>query len=141
MALIGPGAHRPELPDAAEAVCCTSGYEAAAELLIAPASALLVDLGRITRSHVRLLDLAGRVGVPVVAFGAISATLSGATLATMRLVSAENVSAALAEVLSAPGVYEPTERDLADGPTPPGPQRPAERLTRAELDALIEENQ
>jgi len=126
VALIGPGAHRPELPDAAEAVCCTSGYEAAAELLIAPASALLVDLGRITRSHVRLLDLAGRVGVPVVAFGAISATLSGATLA---------------EVLSAPGVYEPTERDLADGPTPPGPQRPAERLTRAELDALIEENQ
>ncbi|KPK78951.1 MAG: hypothetical protein AMJ81_14250, partial [Phycisphaerae bacterium SM23_33] len=89
----------PELDAQVELVRVNSGYEAAAEMLAAPTSALLVDLGRITPAHVALLRLAGQLAVPVVAFGAVSAELRADTLARTRLVAPERAGDSLAEVL------------------------------------------
>jgi len=59
VALLSPGSSAPEVPDGTEVVITASGYEAAAELLAAPAAALVLDLGRITDAHRPLLTLAG----------------------------------------------------------------------------------
>lgn len=77
-----------------------SGYEAAAQLLLGPVSALLVDLSRLTPAHAGLVQLAGRLEVPVVAFGAVGGPLDGSVLASARLVPAEQVASALQTLLA-----------------------------------------
>ena len=136
VALLGPAGTSPELADSADAVRAGSGYEAAAELLSAPASALLVDLGRLSASHVPLLALAGKLEVPIVAFGTVSASLPGSALAAIRLVSAENAAEAVNEILSAPGAAEPPEPAAAyAGPDarPGKPDRAPAKLTPAKV--------
>jgi len=163
IALVSPDAAACDLGGRVQVVRVNSGYEAAAELLAGPASALLADLGRITETHTPLLALAEQLEVPVVGFGVLCANLAAERLADVRLVSAEAVAAGLAEILQlapaeadSPGLYEPADTKSSDepemtyGPQPaPGeavapagpaveiPAQPAEALTRAELDALL----
>jgi len=168
VALLGASAASPELPETAELVRVGSGYEAAAELLVGPAAALVVDLGRITAPHVRLLELAGKLAVPIVGFGTISAPLSGSALRSVQLVGPEKVAQALEEIFGSAGRYEPArpaepaqppgkraarkvaepEPPPAEQPraeaepektAPPAPPAPRRGLTQAELDALLED--
>lgn len=158
VALLPPGAAAPELPDWAQVVVTTSGYEAAAELLVAPTSALLVDLGRISPPHKSLLAMADKLAVPIVAFGTVSATLDGDPPAHMHLVTRESAVQTLTDLLAA-GPLEPLQAEyvpapVATGgparqdqpPTPPAgatkpadrPTRTSELLTEEELKALLE---
>ena len=155
IALLSAPAAAPEVPAGVELVRVNSGYEAAAEMLAAPASALVADLGRITPGHLPLLDLARALDLPVVAFGTIMATLSADHLRMVRLVSPPAVGPALREVLHV-GDPEPTPEPAEAEPAPAedepeqepsarpavtvpeaGAPPPADALTQAELDALL----
>jgi hypothetical protein len=140
VALLGPAGTAPELGDSADVVRAGSGYEAAAELLSAPTSALLVDLGRLTGPHVPLLALADKLKVPIVFFGTVSASLPGSALAAIRLVSAEHVAEALSSMLSSPGATEAGElAGAADVGPEARPGRPAPapaKLTPGRIDDL-----
>ena len=58
------GDGEPDIPGV-ECVRAAGSYEAAAELLAAPAAALVVDLRRLTGRHIRLLEIArGRARLP-----------------------------------------------------------------------------
>ena len=119
-----------------------SGYEAAAELLSRPVSALLVDLAALPATHAGLLKLAAGLDVPVVAFGTVSASLDGSALAGVRLVGAEDVSDALREVKKGSGAFfsskatSTPQRDVTEEKKAPDPFF-TEPLTRDELDALL----
>ncbi len=163
IALASPGAISGPLHPQVELVEVNSAYEAAAELLRDAPAAMVVDLGRVTADHVRLLALAGERHVPVVAFGAVCTDLGGEELATARLVTRQRLGPALAEVLNLPPAGQasassaeaeagtPDEKGAKadDGssagkgaktvPGPAGgqPARPPGTLTQAELDALL----
>ena len=149
VALLPPGSTAPELPDGLAAVITTSGYEAAAELLAAPAAAaLLVDLGRITPHHRRLLALAGEMDVPIVAYGVVSATLKGELLRSLHLVTRDSAGEVIAQLIATTkAVAKPTVSPAP--PKPPvgeykpvaaeAPASPADLLTDAELKALLED--
>ena len=117
-----------------------SGYEAAAELLSGPVSALLVDLGMLQAAHAGLLKLAEGLNVPVVAFGTVSVALDGSALAGVRLVGAEDVSEALRGITNVEAVEtgeamnEPLSGRFVAEESPRLSDKP---LTRDELDALL----
>ncbi len=111
-----------------------SGYEAAAELLSGPVSALLVDLGMLQAAHAGLLKLATGLNVPVVAFGAVSVALDGEDLAGVRLVGAEEVPETLREIVAGEAVDEPLSGRFVAEESPRLLNKP---LTRDELDALL----
>ncbi len=161
--LASPGAVNEPLHPQVKLVEVNSAYEAAAELLREAPAAMVVDLGRISAMHVRLLALAGEKGVPVVAFGTICTELGGGALATVRLVARDRLGSALTETLELPPagekvapVAEADGRSGGHGKAGPGsngtvkgskpgtgpagdrPARPAGSLTQAELDALLE---
>ncbi len=150
IALLPAAVAAPEVADGIELVRVPSGYEAAGELLAAPAAALVVDLGRITPDHAPLLDLARRLELPVIGFGTVSADLSSAQLSRLRLVTPAGVGPALRELLpAAPKAAEaPAPPESAEEQTPsPAPARlepcavPGRSggLTQADLDALLEQ--
>jgi len=130
-------------------------YEAGAEMLAGPPAALVVDLGRVTAGHAGLLGLAGRLDVPVLAFGEVSTDLGPDALGSARLVRREDLGQALERILPAEPTLQTERAETAppvpsEADTPPGPQapaaapeapaappRPAETLTQAELDALL----
>ncbi len=111
-----------------------SGYEAAAELLGGPASALLVDLAMLTERHGSLLKLAAGLDVPVVAFGTISSAIDGTALAGVRLVGAEQAGEVLRSLANGEAVVEEPADDPAVEEAPVMSGKP---LTREELDALL----
>ncbi|MBS3734583.1 MAG: hypothetical protein KGY99_06605 [Phycisphaerae bacterium] len=107
----------------AEVVATPSGYEAAAELLAAPASALVVDLPLLGRRHLALLGLAQRLGAELLGVGELPAGLSADELAGVRLTAPAKLGEALRAVVAGPaeqpvvrdeGVYAPQP-----APTPP----------------------
>ncbi len=111
-----------------------SGYEAAAELLAEPASALLVDLSMLTVRHKPLLKLAGKLNVPVVAFGTVSSAIDGSALAGIHLVGAEQAGETLRNLVTGEVVAEPAAGPPAAEEPPCMFDKP---LTREELDALL----
>jgi hypothetical protein len=163
VALLAPGSSAPEVPDWAEVLVTASGYEAAAELLAAPAAALVLDLGRITDAHRPLLTLAAGMKIPVVAFGTVRAVMDGERLAGLHLATRASAADVLASVLGdgpgegrkepagaglplAPlqGEYRPAEAEGPSAkaePAPPRPERPPPKpgrpLTDDELKALL----
>jgi hypothetical protein len=148
IALLPAAAPPPQVHPGIELVRVRSGYEAAAEMLAAPASALVADLARITPAHLPLLDLARKLGLPVVAFGTVMAELTGDHLCALRLVSPPAVGRVLQEVLDIPeGEPEPAPSQEEPAKGPPARAVPAslqardraatETLTQAELDALL----
>jgi hypothetical protein len=64
-----------------------SPYEAAAELLAAPAAALLIDLRALPVRHLRLLEIARDLSVEVLAFGPLPAGMTSDDLSGVRLLS------------------------------------------------------
>jgi hypothetical protein len=100
VSLLRLGTQTPALGPEVQILRAASGYDAAAQLLLGPVSALLVDLSRLTPAHAGLLQLARRLEVPVVAFGAVGGALDGAVLASVRLVPAEQVPSALQTLLA-----------------------------------------
>lgn len=148
----GPASAAGQEDEELQFIRVSSGYEAAAELLAAPAEAMVVDLGRITPAHAPLLDLANRLDVPVVAFGTVSADLASEQLSRIRLASAERITEVLDEALQLgrpeQGLAEAEPAGADASPPQPRaaslqprkPRRPVEEaLTQAELDALLEE--
>lgn len=115
VALLPPGADL-SWPLSVELVAVASGYEAAAQLLCQPAEALLVDLSRLPAPHVPLLELAGRLHVPVIGFGTIMTSLPRTLLAGLHMTSQDQVAAVLEEVLA--GVATPEEGAIAPPTTP-----------------------
>ena len=148
IALLPAAAPVPEIPPGVELVRVHSGYEAAAEMLAAPASALVADLGRITPAHLPLLDLARKLDLAVVAFGTVRGELRGDHLGALRLVSPPAVGPVLREILHIPeGEPEPAPAEEGPAEEPPARAVPArlqardrvatETLTQAELEALL----
>lgn len=97
-----------------------SGYDAAVELLLAPADLLVVDLARLYGAHAGLIGLAEAMGVPVVAFGIVPVGLSAEALAGVRLVASDRLAGAVAEVLKLDKTPRPPSRDDSGPETPPG---------------------
>jgi len=145
VALLSAPAAGPDVHSSVEVVRVSSGYEAAAEMLAAPASALVVDLGRLTQPHVALLEMAQRLDLPVIAFGTISADLTEAHQRQLRLVSVQGLAEALHQTLHIPAAAAaPAGEDLPDEEPKAAPaslqsraRAPTESLTQAELDALL----
>jgi len=100
-----------------------SGYEAAAELLAAPAAALVVDLRLLGGKHLRLLEIARSLGVEVLAVGSLPIGMSAEDLSQVRLIARRDLPRALEALVRSPqggGV-------VGDSP-PEAPARPADRL-------------
>jgi hypothetical protein len=74
----------------------STGYEAAAELLVEPSMALVVELSSIAGKHLKLLEVARRCGVDVFGVGALPAELSSDDLSGVRLVSRKDLPELLA---------------------------------------------
>lgn len=119
-----------------ELVTCISAYEAAAEILAAPASALVVDLGDLLPRHMGLLDLARRRGLEMFAFGSGQLPLSAEDLNGLRLVSLSELPMALECLLPSPPA-RPAELDppgkCAEATLAPAKSQPDELV---EIDSL-----
>jgi len=78
----------------------SSGYEAAAEILTRVVSVLVFELSHLSNWHHRLLEIASRRKVPMVAFGTITGVLNGASLKDVHLTGAEQVKQIVEKILS-----------------------------------------
>lgn len=131
MLLLPAWAVVPPLPEDVSIVRTASGYEAAVEILRAPTAALAADLACIPSAHVRLLDVAARMDVPVVLFGTVAAAIPQAALQGLRLANQAELAQVLRELLTPP----PTP---AEAPKPVAPaQSPPARLTSAKTPAPV----
>ena len=79
-----------------ELVVARGAYEAAAEILSAPAAALVIDLRLLSPRHARLLEIARRLDLEMLAVGALPVSMSSEDLSGIRLVSRRDLPAALA---------------------------------------------
>lgn len=113
-----------------------SGYEAAAELLAEPSSALLVDLAMLTAGHGPLLKLAAEQNVPVVAFGTVTSALDGSVLSGARLVGAGQAADALQALLSSADV-EPFAAAADSSAYKEEPFQFDKPLTGEEIDSIL----
>jgi hypothetical protein len=75
-----------------------SGYEAAAELLIAPADALVIELACLQAPHLKLLEIARSKGVKLLGVGQFPANLTSDDLSGVRLISLADLPAAIAAI-------------------------------------------
>ncbi len=98
----------------------TSPYEAAAALLAAPATAVAVDLPVLNRGHLRMLEMARKLGVSVLATGAIPAGLTGEDLRGVRLLSRTELTDAL--LSAAPAQQARTDTEPNEGHYEPQPR-------------------
>ena len=138
----------------------SSCFEAAAEALAAPALALVIDLGLLGSRQLRLLEIARRMELEVLAFGNMPAGLSTAELSRVRLISCRDLAQAVrrlaeAELTQGRAATAGTGSDETPAkvaaprrpmPAPAGnaagtyqPNRPEDLLTPEELSALLGE--
>jgi len=103
----------------ARCVRVTTAYEAAAELLLAPTAAMVVEVGLLGPRHLRLLEIARDVGVEVLGVGVLPPGVSAAQLDGVRLVSSEAVASAVGRVVRPPAPAEAV-------PPPPSVRKPPE---------------
>ena len=82
-------------PSGVDLVAAPSAYEAAAEILVAPARALVIDLGMIWDRHLGLLTIARDLKIDILAFGAAPSGISAEELSGVRLVSLAELPATL----------------------------------------------
>lgn len=109
-----------------------SAYEAAAEVLSAPILALVIELGAMTRRHLRLLEIARRMDVQMIGVGQFPAGMSAGDLSGIRLVA----SGALGELIAGLAGKETQAPAAADAPAeaaaaPQGQPAPAVMLAPA----------
>lgn len=76
-----------------------SAYEAAAELLAAPAAALVVDLSALPARHLRLLQVAREAEAQVLAVGELPAGVDSGQLAGVQLVARRELPLALRQLV------------------------------------------
>ena len=132
-------------------------YDAAAELLITPRAALVVDLSTTGPRRTGLIALAGRRGVPVVIVGRPSH--GERIVGGLTAVAEDNLLQAVARAISADPVQPPpdaaAERPVPPQTSPQGPQQvaapapgrpcppslestdPSQVLTPGEISALL----
>jgi len=102
--------------DQVELIYVGSPYQAAAEMLACPPEAMIVDLNLMARKHAGLLEIADRLGTPVLGYGAIPPGLSSKDLRGVRLIDRTALSAELMAILGrapAPLPEEPCPADDA----------------------------
>ena len=87
-------------------VAVETGYEAAAELLSEPASALVVDLSLLTARHARLLDVARGQNVEVLGIGLPNRHLDPDSLSGLRLVSRNDLASVLQRMTQPQGAEQ-----------------------------------
>jgi hypothetical protein len=104
-----------------EVVRADSAYEAAAELLAAPTSALVLDLRLLAPRHLRLLEIARSLDVEMLAVGTLPKALSTEDLSRVRLIARRDLPDAVAAAVAEAG---PTELDDSS-------KAPTSRLTEA----------
>jgi hypothetical protein len=108
-----------------------SGYEAAAEILAAPVSALVVDFRAFGASHRRLLEVARQMDVEVLGVGALPAGMDSGDLNGVRLVSRPALPGALDRLAAAAGAGGPAEPTGAPAPASPRPASAEDRGEQA----------
>lgn len=86
-------AELPGLPDGLKYVHVPSAYEAAAEVLAAPTTALIVDLDDLSPPHLMLLDISRKLGLELLGIGGIPRGMTATDLSGLRLVSMGNLCA------------------------------------------------
>lgn len=91
-----------------------SGYEALAEMLTATAAVLVVELSLLSPRHVRLVEAARQRGVDVLGLGGLHPNVSVAALSGVRLVSSDDLAAAV-ERLAAAAASEHTATAIDPG--------------------------
>ncbi len=97
-----------------EVVRVTTAYEAAAELIAAPAAALVVDLRLLGPRHLRLLTIARESQVEILAVGGLPPGMNSEDLSGVRLTSRADVAATLKKLIgAAPLVAAPPSDDLS----------------------------
>jgi hypothetical protein len=84
---------------AMECVTVGSPYEAAAELIAAPAAAIVIDLRLMGPRHLRLLQIARQRGVEILAVGGMPGGLSVEDLSGVRLIARADLPRALRRLL------------------------------------------
>ncbi len=104
-----------------------SGYEAAAEILAAPVSALVVDFRAFGASHRRLLEIARQMDVEVLGVGALPAGMDSGDLNGVRLVSRPALPGALDRLAAAAGAGGPAEPPGVPAPAAPRPASTEDR--------------
>jgi len=120
-------------PEGVTLIHAASGYEAAAEILAAPAAALVIDLGLLSPRHLGLLAVARNLNVDMLAFGVAPAGLDAEQLSGLRLVSHSQLQAALEGLArrGGPGAASATTNKNAGLPLAPAESSPAEPAPRA----------
>ena len=115
-----------QVADVAVVRCVTveTGYEAAAELLSEPASALVVDLSILTARHARLLEIARGQNVEVLGVGMPNRHLDPESLSGLRLVSRNDLAGVLNRMTQAQGADQ--RHPEVDQSHPEANQRPPE---------------
>ena len=105
----------------ARTVPVASAYEAAAEILAAPAAVLVIDLGLVRPRDGRLVEIARQMAVEVLATGPLPAGLSADELSGVRLVAERDLPEAIEAVVAtdaeaAPHGMADLLADVADQP-------------------------
>jgi hypothetical protein len=128
---LSPESLRAVLADLSPTAACisvASAYEAAAEILAAPAAALVIDLRMMAVRHLRLLQIARVGGAEVLAIGGIPSGLTAEDLSGVRLIARAELRAALEAVLRSREV----RHESAAGPEEERPAQVAEEPEEGE---------
>jgi cell division septation protein DedD len=110
-----------ELPELAATIYRVgSPYEAAAEMLRRNVAALVVELPALPRRHLRLLEIARRHAIPVLAYGPLGPATSTEQLHGVQLVARSSLGPAIQQHLGPPAAV----KAVADSPHGQPPARP-----------------
>ena len=118
-----------------------SAYEAAAAILAAPTAALVLDLRLMPQRHLRLLEIARRMDVEILAVGAVPAGLTSEDLSGVRLMARGDLLKALgslAKPLKAP--EQPEAKETAVAPPEPLSQSLPEDLRQEATARMLDDS-
>ncbi|MBN1553129.1 MAG: hypothetical protein JXA11_00165 [Phycisphaerae bacterium] len=107
------------------------GYQAAAELLAAPAVAILIDLPCLTPPHRKLLQVARELGVEILGVGAFPVGFSADDLSGMRLISMDDLPSVLRAILPKEAPPAPAAPVAA-----PAPKKKPESMNHKSVDDI-----
>ena len=91
-----------------EMIRVPTAYEAAAEIMAAPAMALVIDLRAMSMRHARLVEIARRMDVEILATGVLPAGMDSEVFSGIRLVAALDRLAAAVPAIPAKTAEEPS---------------------------------
>ena len=106
----------------------SSGYEAAAEMLSAPTTALIIELRLLPGRHLQLLEIARDLEVEIFAVGSLPIGMTAEDLSGVRLIARKDLPAAVRAL-------PPAQAEAGDPPTrgqPPEPVTPIQLVSAKE---------